>query len=480
MNKFYLLLIILCFTIEVNATLIKGECLGDAEQYFILKTADFSNLESKFKVLDTIWINNKKFEHEVECDSILYCSIFSSNNIDFNNEIILLKDDTLNLDILYKGNPKIKNNLSIELYFNKCKSKELNEFNILLNNQSKQLITQIFKEDSYAEFMHIIDSSYNFQNKYIECNDDKIDSDIIKKMNVLNNLHYENSKIDALIRLVFSNGDNYFQDTFDLSFIKNHRKYDNNLIKYSYIISINNILLNKIKKEEKSLDFSNLNESLSYKNNIKSIVNVVNIFEEYFENDELNYNTFIYLNYEINKIDNLISLNELKSYISSNNIYYKDTLSIILENRKQFMPKRKAPIFTIKDINGKIINIEDYKGKVIYIDFWFWGCPGCMLELENSKLLHNKYKDDNDIVFINISISHINSIISEKKKIEDLDIGGINIIDKEEIISSLYGIKSYPTYFLINKKGEIVSPNAPKPSSKSELYDIIDSELKKK
>jgi len=41
----------------------------------------------------------------------------------------------------------------------------------------------------------------------------------------------------------------------------------------------------------------------------------------------------------------------------------------------------KAPKITLKDINGKTVNLSVFKGKVILLNFWATWCPPCRAEI---------------------------------------------------------------------------------------------------
>src|SRR5262249_14717475 len=43
------------------------------------------------------------------------------------------------------------------------------------------------------------------------------------------------------------------------------------------------------------------------------------------------------------------------------------------------------------------------KGKVVVLNFWFIGCLGCMDEMPKISAVADKYRDNQDIVFISIA-----------------------------------------------------------------------------
>ncbi|MFD2146044.1 TlpA family protein disulfide reductase [Mucilaginibacter antarcticus] len=83
---------------------------------------------------------------------------------------------------------------------------------------------------------------------------------------------------------------------------------------------------------------------------------------------------------------------------------YSDTLKKFYAAIKRLKPGGPAPIFTLKDENGKQVSLADFKGRVVYIDFWGVYCGPCIGAIKESvPALHQKYKGK-QVVFINICI----------------------------------------------------------------------------
>lgn len=97
-------------------------------------------------------------------------------------------------------------------------------------------------------------------------------------------------------------------------------------------------------------------------------------------------------------------------------------------------------------------NLNNYKGKVIFLNLWATWCPPCVGEMPEIQKMYNKFRDNEDIVFILLSNEEpeiINTFL--KNKAYDLP-AFIPLSRSPQILES----RSIPTSYLISKSGEIV------------------------
>ncbi len=64
---------------------------------------------------------------------------------------------------------------------------------------------------------------------------------------------------------------------------------------------------------------------------------------------------------------------------------------------------RRAPDFTLKDMNGKDVRLTHYKGKVVLINFWATWCGPCKYEIPLFVDLQNRYGSQG-LSFLGISV----------------------------------------------------------------------------
>jgi thiol-disulfide isomerase/thioredoxin len=145
-----------------------------------------------------------------------------------------------------------------------------------------------------------------------------------------------------------------------------------------------------------------------------------------------------------------------------------------------FNPKTDGVIFVAaKNAKGKEKSFQEiigeFKGKVVYVDFWASWCPPCRGEMPHSKNLHEQFKGNKDVVFLYITFDRTEE--AWKNGIEKMDIKGHHWYPSQTQqydINAKFQVTGIPRYMLVDKKGNVVNDNAPRPSS----GDVIATSIK--
>ncbi|SIO19273.1 peroxiredoxin family protein [Chitinophaga niabensis] len=128
-----------------------------------------------------------------------------------------------------------------------------------------------------------------------------------------------------------------------------------------------------------------------------------------------------------------------------------------LDTERKNLAGNLAFLFALPDSNNIQHRLEEYKGKYILLDFWESTCYNCFVELQHLKEIQAKY-EKNGLIIISISMdtekeAWLRMIRQEKMK-------WLQLFDKqgaESIGKWKYGVREFPSIFLIDNEGKIIA-----------------------
>jgi thiol-disulfide isomerase/thioredoxin len=154
------------------------------------------------------------------------------------------------------------------------------------------------------------------------------------------------------------------------------------------------------------------------------------------------------LNLPIDEFDNLQRKNKL--------LAKKRNIASI----KRRMGTIKATEFKLQNLAGEPVTLLGLKNKVVVLDFWATWCAPCKASFPDMQKLVDKYKDDTMVVFLFIDVWES----KDPKKVKEIVVNymkdnkySFNVLfDEKEVVVNDYKIRSIPSKFVIDKKGNIV------------------------
>ncbi|WP_214073688.1 TlpA disulfide reductase family protein [Mucilaginibacter sp. dw_454] len=125
-----------------------------------------------------------------------------------------------------------------------------------------------------------------------------------------------------------------------------------------------------------------------------------------------------------------------------------------------FKPEKKLPLLSkgtiapqwaLTSTEGKKLSLAELKGKVVLMEFTFNGCPACMLALPVLEKMRKKY-DGTDVAIVSVNFLDTREAVA--KFIKNNKVTSPIYIDGRPL-SKIYQVSAGPSFYLINKKGEI-------------------------
>lgn len=153
----------------------------------------------------------------------------------------------------------------------------------------------------------------------------------------------------------------------------------------------------------------------------------------------------------------------------------KKELDVKYEQYQKLVKGQPSPSFEFVNRKGEMVSMEEMQGKNIYVDVWATWCGPCIREIPSLKELEKEYHSNN-IEFVSISIDKMKDKEKWVKMIQEKELKGVQLFSDKDWKSDFvtgYGIEGIPRFILIDAEGNIVSADAPRPSSGDEIKGMF-------
>ena len=127
---------------------------------------------------------------------------------------------------------------------------------------------------------------------------------------------------------------------------------------------------------------------------------------------------------------------------------------------------KPAPDFTGTDITGKTIKLSDYKGKIVVLESYNSDCPFCHNQYSGATQALQKQLGDKGVVWLLVNSvnpnnpSHRTSAQAQQEWSELKIAATAWIDDSSGAIGHLYGMRTTPHVFVVDKNGTLVYEGA--------------------
>jgi len=140
--------------------------------------------------------------------------------------------------------------------------------------------------------------------------------------------------------------------------------------------------------------------------------------------------------------------------------YGQKNVHAVIVDKEQRKP---APSFKLDGDDGKQVRLTDFRGKVVLLNFWATKCGGCILEIPSFIEMHEKYSKQEFTalgVSADIPYSGLNSPQEAWALVKPFVAShhvNYPIVMGSGALVDMYGFRSYPATYLIDKKGRIAA-----------------------
>ena len=152
---------------------------------------------------------------------------------------------------------------------------------------------------------------------------------------------------------------------------------------------------------------------------------------------------------DVRRFFNFILICAIITYLSLQNIAQAE------QNIQPNKPDR-ASDFTLKDLDGRIVNLSDFKGRTVVLYFMCTWCADCRAAIPGLKDIYSRYRAKG-LVLLNINVMESREKTTAYAKKYDLPYP--ILLDGDGNVSRNCGVVGVPVKVLIDRDGWIICWN---------------------
>jgi len=180
---------------------------------------------------------------------------------------------------------------------------------------------------------------------------------------------------------------------------------------------------------------------------------------------EVMMSNIVYQKFQQDKSDEALNLYEDCRKSIQDTALLNPVLEYVILMHRFDMGKPFPRDLVLTDSTGMPVNISNFAGKLVFIDFWASWCGPCRGEMPYSRKLIDHFKGK-EVVFLFISIDQDGQKWKQAMRMENLD--GVHATSPgnwNSPVCKALNVTSIPRYMLLDRKGNFIDNNAPRPSN---------------
>lgn len=115
-----------------------------------------------------------------------------------------------------------------------------------------------------------------------------------------------------------------------------------------------------------------------------------------------------------------------------------------------------APLFTLKNLEGKDVSLSDFRGKWVILDFWGAWCPWCIKGFPSLKEAYSKYAGKLEIIGIDCR----DSDEAWRTAVKRYELPWVQVYNggaEAEKLYDEYAVQGFPTKVIVSPEGKIAN-----------------------
>ncbi|MEW6131839.1 MAG: TlpA disulfide reductase family protein [Pseudomonadota bacterium] len=119
-----------------------------------------------------------------------------------------------------------------------------------------------------------------------------------------------------------------------------------------------------------------------------------------------------------------------------------------------FKPRITTPAMTLKDMDGKTVELARLRGKVVIVNFWATWCPPCRREFPSMERLRQKM-EGKPVVILGVNEGETVDMIDQFNSTLDLQPQFPILLDLDGEAMRRWPVRGLPTTFFVDKRGRL-------------------------
>ena len=115
---------------------------------------------------------------------------------------------------------------------------------------------------------------------------------------------------------------------------------------------------------------------------------------------------------------------------------------------------RQAPAFSVRTLSGKSLRLAELRNKPVIVDFWATWCGPCRASMPHLSSMQSRYEKQG-LTVIGMSVDE-GAAQDVRRYATQLGIKFPIAMANDDVLDAYGPIRSIPTTFFINRKGDIV------------------------